>query len=140
MGACKLRLVLPPSCPCFLRDLSLQQCVAENGPKVQVARPSQALILTVMPACSGGGAKDDKTQVVKARIAQACLEQGYSLPQVNKIGTQLVQHAPVPKLLAALDAHPSTEMWMQLQALMQAQGIKQPVSGKVSAVPAIPLC
>ena len=85
-----------------------------------------------MPSFSGGGAKDDKVQVAKSRIAQACLEQGYTLPEVNKIGAQLVQQVPLAKITSALDAKPPAEQWLQLQAIMQAQGIKEPAAGEVS--------
>ena len=112
---------------------TVQACFARDDlPKFR-SQDGSALVLTVMPSFSGGGAKDDKIQLAKSRIAKACLEQGVTLPDVNRIGAQLTQQVPLAKLVQALDAQPQAEQWLQLQALMQAHGIKAPTAAEVSS-------
>ena len=78
--------------------MTLRQCATSAEVKVFRTRYTSTFVLTIMPSCSGGGAKDDKVQVAKTRVAQVCLEQGYSLPEINKIGAQLVQQVPMAKI------------------------------------------
>ena len=79
---------------------TVQACFARDDlPKFR-SRDGSALVLTVMPSFSGGGAKDDKIQLAKSRIAKACLEQGFTLPDVNRVGAQLTQQVPLASRLA----------------------------------------
>ena len=112
---------------------SLRSCLEMQPHQRWVKGNPPALALTIMPSFHGGGAKDDKIQVAKAKVAQLCLEQGYSLPEVNKISAQLLNQVSLAKLSQALDACPVAEQWLQLRAIMQAHGIQEPTTSEVAA-------
>ena len=101
--------------------------------KVFRRKPANALSVAVMPSLSGGGAKDDRLQTLKSKLAQIYLEQGYSLNDVNRVTSALLQQVQHAKFQQVVEVRPPQELWQQLQALMQANHIKEPAAGEVNA-------
>ena len=129
---------LSPAARIFSGPCQVQQDVTLGAFAIQAShkafrRSAANLLLTVVPFWQGGGAKDDKLQNLKAKLAQACLEQGYTLTEVNRASALLTQQVPHNKLQQALDARPAAEQWQQLKALLQAHGVAEPAQGEVSA-------
>ena len=112
---------------------TLARCGDEVRVLTREVAGARCLVVSVMPACVGGGTKDHRVQELKARLAQVCLEQGYSLPESNKICATLMSQLPLPKLQQALDSKPPSEQWRQLRAIFLAQGIKEPSAGEITA-------
>ena len=101
---------------------------AHQGPFMH-RKATGRLVLTIMPSCTGGGAKEDRLQTLRSRLAQAYLQQGYSLQELNVVVDQMTKQVAHSKLQHALEARPATEQWLQLQSVMQAHGIQEPHQG-----------
>ena len=111
---------------------TLADVPVHRGPGRTIRQRSGALLLSVMPAMYGGGAKDEKRQSMQSRLAQICLSHGLNLPEANKVTAQLVQHAGQQQLAKALEVDDAVQQWSQIQALMAAAGIQGPEAQEVA--------
>ena len=81
------------------------------------------LVLSLMLSCSGGGARDNRLQTLRSRLAGVCLQQGLSLQELNVLVDKLTQHVPHQHLQQALDARTVQEQWQSLCQHMQKHSI-----------------
>ena len=113
--------------------VALQDVSTSGAGMFRRRKSTGVLLVTVMPCVSGGGAKDSKTQLLRSRLAQICLDQGLSLPELNRLVTLLTQKVATSALQHAADASPASEQWSQLQRLMQEHAIPEPDRTDVAA-------
>ena len=128
-----------PAARCYSGAFSLQPfeplsaLLCQPGPGRIIRRRTSALLLTVMPAFHGGGAKEDKKQTAQAQTAQLCLSNGYTLQEANQVTAQLAQQVGQQQLSKALDSANAQMQWERIQELLQTAGIKCPPVKEVSA-------
>ena len=73
-------------------SLSLAQALDGSTPEGFVSRKG-VLLVTIMPAISGGGLKDEKFQQLQSEVAQLVLERGVQLTDATKAVDSLLQSA-----------------------------------------------
>ena len=114
-------------------DVRLGELRSTDGVKALVRRTTGVPVITLMPAIYGGGAKDEKAQLVQSQTAQACLEHGWSLQDANRVTGRLVQQLGATRMQQAIDGPSMAQRFSQLQALMQANGIPPPSEADIDA-------
>ena len=107
-------------------EVSMQQASATPKGRYFHRPRSGCLVLSVMPSMHGGGTKDNKAQNLRSRLAQVCLDQGFTLQELNDTVSQLTQRVPHNALAKALDTRQPVQQWAQLQALMQEHNVPEP--------------
>ena len=107
-------------------DVALKAIPMTSGPGRFIRKQTGALLLSVMPALYGGGAKQDKKDSTQAKMAQLCLGHGMSLHEANRVTAQLLQQASQAQVVKALEGPDVVVQWAQLQELMQSAGVQLP--------------
>ena len=104
-----------------------------TGPGQVVRRHTGNLLLTLMPAVYGGGAKKEKQSSAESQVAQLCLENGFSLDDATRTTAQLVKQVGHHQVNKALEAPSPALQWEQIQRIAQASGIKPPSESDIAA-------
>ena len=116
---------LPPGEP-------LSQVASNSGPGRVIRRRTGALLLTLMPALYGGGAKEEKKQGIQSQVAKLCLSNGYNLAEANSVTAKLVQQVGQPQLSRALEGISSAQQWDHVLALIDQVGIHGPTQQEMA--------
>ena len=132
-------LGLDPAARIFSGPFPIQEAVPLSkqpvgaGSGLFIRKRTGTALLTVMPAVYGGGAKDEKAQMVQAKAAKLCLDHGFDSEAAHKSAKLLLQQLGLSKLGALLDSPSPDLQWEKLQAAMQEKGIAAPPSQQVAA-------
>ena len=91
-----------------------------------VVRKSGALLLTLHPACAGGGVKDENLNWSKTRLAALCLAKGIDLNATTCFVDAVAAAANNQKLWKALQSGSDEDKWQQVVHFAKAAQVAMP--------------
>ena len=121
---------LPPACriftgpfPCPYHTLLSDLHEGVFGP---VFKRGGHIVLTIHPACVGGGAKVENGEWTGSRVASLCLGRGCPLVATTAFVESILAKAGVSKVMTAIASGPEPKRWDALIALAQASSVPMP--------------
>ena len=105
-------------------DSSLEAVRAER--QHRVVRKSGALLLTLHPACTGGGVKEENLNWSKTRLAALCLAKGIDLNATTGFVDAVAAAANNQRLWQALQTGTDEDKWQQVMTFAKTAQVQLP--------------